>query len=215
MFHRFNFALRPQKQGSLRDSSNAIRILDQRELRQLNSKQCTYRLNIQYFSRNGKPKAAEPSIPATPTESATMNKTKTTSTMPIHITPHHLTLTAPLETLVRERFVALSRINRDILGAKVVLRRHHGTDGGPSFSASARLALPGQDIHAHSVDGDLYAAIRVLANLLSRRLRKRKTVLLNRKKRAFARRPDKGYTSAARLEALLVRRSGELESVSR
>lgn len=158
---------------------------------------------------------AEPSIPVAPTESSTMNKTTTTTTMPIHITPHHLTLTAPLETLVRKRFTALSRINRDILAAKVILRRHRGTDGGPTFSASARLSLPGQDLHAHAVDGDLYGAIRVLANLLGRRMRKRKTALMNRTKRAFARRPDPGHTSAARFEALLARRSETLPSVSR
>jgi len=144
-----------------------------------------------------------------------MKKTTTTTTMPIHITPHHLTLTAPLETLVREKFIALSRINKDILAAKVILRRHHGTDGGPTFSASARITLPGRDLHAHAVDGDLYAAIRILANLLSRRLRKRKTASMNRTKRAFARRPGPGFTSAARLEAFLARRSVKSACVSR
>jgi ribosomal subunit interface protein len=55
----------------------------------------------------------------------------------------------------------------------VVLRGHNGSRR--RFSASARLALPGRDLHSRVVDADLYAAIGRLVIKLARRLRKRKT----------------------------------------
>jgi Sigma 54 modulation protein / S30EA ribosomal protein len=56
-----------------------------------------------------------------------------------------------------------------------VLRRHNGAQ--TRFSASARLALPGQDVHGHAVHANLYVAIGKLVRKLGRLLRKRKTRL--------------------------------------
>jgi len=109
---------------------------------------------------------------------------KLDTSYPIHITPHHLTLSPSLTKCVSDRLSELSRIAGDILIAEVVLRRHHNTSKGKSFSASARIALPGRDLHAVSTHADLYAAITELRNLLKRSLRKRKTAIGKRKTRA-------------------------------
>jgi putative sigma-54 modulation protein len=107
----------------------------------------------------------------------TIMRTNNDTPIAIHITPHHLSLTPALSHFVSEKIAKLPRIAGDALAADVVLRRHHGTDGGKLFSASARLALPGRDLHATGTNPNLYSAIIELARKLSRRTRKRKTRL--------------------------------------
>jgi len=116
---------------------------------------------------------------------------KPDTSYPIHITPHHLTLSPSLTRWVSDRLGDLSRIAGDILIADVVLRGHHNTCKGKLFSASARIALPGRDLHAVSTHADLYAAITELRNLLRRSLRKRKTAIGKRKIRAASGRPGR------------------------
>jgi putative sigma-54 modulation protein len=94
---------------------------------------------------------------------------------PIHITPHHLTLSPNLSQFVCDKVARLHRFASDALGADVVLRRHHGTVGGKRFSASARLALPGRDLHATATHADLYDAVTGLTRKLARQSRKRET----------------------------------------
>jgi ribosomal subunit interface protein len=75
----------------------------------------------------------------------------------------------------RKKITALRRFAKDALAADVVVRRHAGAK--ERFSASARLAMPGRDIHARAVASDLYAAIGKLVCKLARLSRKRKTRL--------------------------------------
>jgi putative sigma-54 modulation protein len=106
-------------------------------------------------------------------------------TFPIHITPHHLRLSQPLSEFVKAKLAKVPRFARDVLGTDIVLRRHHGTTGGKRFSASARLALAGHDIHATATHPNLYTAIVTLVTMLLRQSRKRKTRLadtFNRRK---------------------------------
>ena len=91
---------------------------------------------------------------------------------PIHITPHHLHLSAALRNFVAKKIAAVTRIAGDIISADVVLRRRSGHK--VRFSASARLALPGRDIHGQATCLNLYTAIGRLAATLARRARKRK-----------------------------------------
>lgn len=105
-----------------------------------------------------------------------MNETDT-STLPIHITPHHLHLSPALCDFVHRKFAKIPRFASDVLATDIVLRRHHGIAEGERFSASARLALPGRDIHATATHGDLYTAVVKLVARLTRRSRKRKTRL--------------------------------------
>lgn len=95
--------------------------------------------------------------------------------LPIHITTHHLTLSDALRQFARDKIAPVIRFAKDALGAEVVLRRHNGA--APRFSASARLLLPGKDVHGRAVHHDLYVAIGQLFEKLARRSRKRKTRL--------------------------------------
>jgi putative sigma-54 modulation protein len=95
--------------------------------------------------------------------------------LPIHITTHHLHLSDPLRLIVRNKLAPVTRFANDAIAAEIVLRRRGGTK--TRFSASARVALPGQDVHGQAVHGNLYAAIGKLVEKLGRLLRKRKTRL--------------------------------------
>ena len=95
--------------------------------------------------------------------------------LPIHITTHHLSLTDPLSRFVSKKVAGLTRVTNDALSAEIILRRHNGA--ATRFSASARVALPGPDIHGRAVDTNLYVAIGKLVTKLARLSRKRKTRL--------------------------------------
>jgi putative sigma-54 modulation protein len=95
--------------------------------------------------------------------------------LPIHITTHHLSLSNSLREFVRDKIAHVARFANDALAAEIVLRRHGGA--ATRFSASARLALPGHDIHGRAIDANLYAAIGKLVARLARLSRKRKTRL--------------------------------------
>jgi putative sigma-54 modulation protein len=95
--------------------------------------------------------------------------------LPIHITTHHLSVSNALGRFAREKISSVCRFANDALAADVVLRRHTGAK--ERFSASARVALPGRDIHGHAVDRNLYAAIGKLVDKLACLSRKRKTQL--------------------------------------
>jgi ribosomal subunit interface protein len=95
--------------------------------------------------------------------------------LPIHITTHHLSASNELHRFAREKISSVCRFANDALAADVVLRCHGGAR--ERFSASARLALPGRDIHGRAAAGNLYAAIRKLVAKLARLSRKRKTRL--------------------------------------
>jgi putative sigma-54 modulation protein len=95
--------------------------------------------------------------------------------LPIHITTHHLSASNALHRFAREKINSVCRFANDVLAADVVLRRHGGAK--ERFSASARLALPGRDIHGRAVASNLYTAIGKLVTKLARLSRKRKTRL--------------------------------------
>jgi putative sigma-54 modulation protein len=95
--------------------------------------------------------------------------------LPIHITPHHLHISSSLRDFISGKIATVARVAGDILSADVVLRRRSGNVMG--FSASARLALPGHDIHGQATSADPYTAIGKLVARLARLARKRKTRL--------------------------------------
>ena len=61
------------------------------------------------------------------------------TTLPIHITTHHLSLSDSLRLFARKKIAPITRFANDALGAEIVLRRHGGA--ATRFSASARIAL--------------------------------------------------------------------------
>lgn len=98
--------------------------------------------------------------------------------LPIHITTHHLSLSDSLRRFARKKIAPVTRFANDALAAEIVLRRHNGAK--TRFSAGARVALPGRDVHGRAVDSNLYVAIGKLVAKLGRLLRKRKTRLAKR-----------------------------------
>lgn len=102
--------------------------------------------------------------------------------LPIHITAHDIELSVALRKFIEKKISRLSRFAADILSAEVVLREKHGASG--LFSVSARLALPGRDVHANGVHVNFYAAINQLVARLARLSRKRKTRFEKRIRRA-------------------------------
>jgi putative sigma-54 modulation protein len=130
----------------------------------------------------------------------TMNTNPNTS-VPIHITPHHLTLTPALTACVRGNVRKLSQYANDALAAHIVLRRHHGTAEGKLFSASLRLAIPGRDLHASATHADLYSAITKMTRKLARLSRKRKTRRVRAKRNLRRTRLEKNVSTALQLQA--------------
>lgn len=102
-----------------------------------------------------------------------MNRNNT-HPLPIHITPHHLSLSPMLRDFAHDKLAKVPRFSNDALRMDLVLRRHGGAAETGRFSASARLALPGRDIHAAAAHADLYTAIVNLVSKLARHSRKRK-----------------------------------------
>src|ERR1044072_9362449 len=95
------------------------------------------------------------------------------NTLPIHITPHGIELSFALRKFIEKKISRISRYAAEILSAEVVLREKSGATG--LFSGSARLALPGHDVHGNAVHQNFYAAINQLVARLARLSRKRKT----------------------------------------
>ena len=118
-------------------------------------------------------------------------KANVNSVIPIHVVPHHLSLSPALHAFLSSKIEKVSRVAPDALLADVVLRRHPGSALGRTFSASARLALPGRDVHAAAEHSDLYTAIVNMIGKLARRSRKRKTRMDHTRVAAnFSRRRD-------------------------
>jgi len=111
--------------------------------------------------------------------------------LPIHITTHRLGLSDSLRRFTRQKIAPVTRFANDALAAEIVLRRHNGAK--TRFSAGARVALPGRNVHGRAVDPSLYVAIGKLVAKLGRLLRKRKTRLA----KTFER-PDRGEPSSER-----------------
>ena len=120
--------------------------------------------------------------------------------LPIHITPHGIELSFALRKFTEKKIARLSRFADDILSAEVVLREKSGANG--LFSVSARLALPGRDVHGNAVHENFYAAINQLVARLARLSRKRKTRFEKRTRRAGRLRststPDLGKSHRAK-----------------
>lgn len=99
------------------------------------------------------------------------------TSIPIHIVAHHLDLSPALCEFVRNKIGAVARFASDALAVEIVLR-HNPATGAERFAASARLALPGRDVHSSAASADIYVAIGIVAARLARLSRKRKTRLL-------------------------------------
>lgn len=97
--------------------------------------------------------------------------------IPIHIIAHNLSLSPALCEFVQNKIGAVSRFASDALAVEIVLRQSPAM-GAERFAASARLALPGRDVHGSAASAVIYNAIGKVAARLARLSRKRKTRML-------------------------------------
>lgn len=94
--------------------------------------------------------------------------------IPIHIVAHHLSLSPALCEFVQSKIGTVTRFASDAMAVEIVLRRNPGI-GAERFAASARLVLPGRDVHGSASSSDIYEVIGKVASRLARLSRKRKT----------------------------------------
>ena len=103
--------------------------------------------------------------------------------MQIHLSPRNLRLTGAIHAYVAEKIMRLEDLASEILAAHVVLVHDESAATG-SFCVKVHLAIAGPDIHASDVDADLYAAIDKVGDKLARQLRKRKTRLVDKRRKS-------------------------------
>ena len=111
--------------------------------------------------------------------------------MQIHLSPRNVRLTGAIHAYVAEKIMRLEEITEEILAAHVVLLHDEQTASGGLYCVKVHLAIRGPDIHARDEDGDLYAAIDKISEKLARQLRNRKTRLVDKRRKASVKRPER------------------------
>jgi putative sigma-54 modulation protein len=104
--------------------------------------------------------------------------------MQLHLSPRNVRLTGAIHAYVAEKIMRLEDIASQILAAHVVLLHDERTASGGTFCIKVHLAIAGPDIHAEDVGVDLYAAIDKVGDKLARQLRKRKTRLVDKRRKS-------------------------------
>lgn len=110
--------------------------------------------------------------------------------MQIHISPRNVRLTGAIHVYVAEKIIRLEDIAAEILAVHVVLLHDDRTASGGIYCVKVHLAIAGPDIHASDIDGDLYAAIDKISDKLARQLRKRRTRLVDKRRKATPKEPE-------------------------
>ena len=88
--------------------------------------------------------------------------------MNLNVSGHHLEVTPALRSYVQEKIGRVRRHFDHVIDAHVILGAN---------KAEVTLHVPGKDLHCECEDGDLYAAIDVLADKLDRQVLKYKDKL--------------------------------------
>ncbi|HEX7220174.1 MAG TPA: ribosome-associated translation inhibitor RaiA [Burkholderiales bacterium] len=96
--------------------------------------------------------------------------------MNLNVSGHHLEVTPALRSYVQEKIGRVKRHFDQVIDAHVIL-----TASKLNQKAEVTLHVPGKDLHCECEDGDLYAAIDVLADKLDRQVLKYKDKLQTRR----------------------------------
>ena len=96
--------------------------------------------------------------------------------MNLNVSGHHLEVTPALRSYVQEKIGRVKRHFDHVIDAHVIL-----TADKVNQKAEVTLHVPGKDLHCECEDGDLYAAIDVLADKLDRQVLKYKDKLQTRR----------------------------------
>jgi putative sigma-54 modulation protein len=92
--------------------------------------------------------------------------------MNLSVSGHHLEVTPALRSYVQEKIGRVTRHFDHVIDAHVIL-----TANKVKQKAEVTLHVPGKDLHCECEQGDLYAAIDVLADKLDRQVLKYKDKL--------------------------------------
>jgi putative sigma-54 modulation protein len=109
----------------------------------------------------------------------------------LHLTGHHLEITPAIRTYVISKLDRVSRHFDHVIDVSVVL----SVDKLRQI-VEANVHVRGKDIHAASVDPDMYAAIDALADKLNRQVMKHKEKLTDHRCDTDARQRDVDGASA-------------------
>jgi len=93
--------------------------------------------------------------------------------MNLILSTHNVTLTKAIEDHLMDRIDKLARLDRYALSTRVILEHDRTKAPERQFSCSMRLDVPGPDLFAEDVEGDLYSAIDVVAKKVEQQIRKR------------------------------------------
>ena len=96
--------------------------------------------------------------------------------MNLSVSGHHLEVTPALRSYVQEKIGRVKRHFDHVIDAHVIL-----TANKVHQKAEVTLHVPGKDLHCECEDGDLYAAIDLLADRLDRQVLKYKDKLQTRR----------------------------------
>ncbi len=107
--------------------------------------------------------------------------------MNLIISTHNITLTKAIEDHIISRIEKLEHLDRFAINARVTLDRDDTKAPERKFSCSIRLAVPGPDFFAEDVEGDMYAAIDLVAKKIEQQIRKRRNKYKARKHKVAAR----------------------------
>ena len=107
--------------------------------------------------------------------------------MNLSISPHNVTLTKAIEEHIVSRINKLEHLHRYAVNVRVTLDHDKTKAPDRQFSCSMRLAVPGPDLFAQDVEGDLYAAIDLVAKKIEQQVRKRHSKYKARKHKQPAR----------------------------
>ena len=92
--------------------------------------------------------------------------------MNLNVSGHHLEVTPAIRSYVESKIGRVTRHFDQVIDAHVIL-----TAGKVTQKAEVTLHVRGKDLHCESEEGDLYAAIDILADKLDRQILKYKDKL--------------------------------------
>jgi putative sigma-54 modulation protein len=93
--------------------------------------------------------------------------------MNLILSTHGLKRTDAIEDHIVSRIMKLEHMDRYAINARVTVEHDKTKAPDRQFSCSMRLSLPGPDVFAEDVEGDLYAAIDLVVKKIEQQLRKR------------------------------------------
>jgi putative sigma-54 modulation protein len=97
------------------------------------------------------------------------------------LSTHNITLTKAIEDHILARLNKLEHLYRRVVEARVIIEHDHTRGPEKAFKCSIRLGVRGRDLYAEDVEGDLYAAIDLVAKKMETQIRKRRSKVKARK----------------------------------